>query len=313
MFGNTSYSQKWASALLLLGLALFYGITHVPVVTAQPELTPLTPSGRTRSALEGGNRITQVRFEQTSSALVPANCNPTGGSGGLQPGIHETNVAGVKAIVVVGKGYNPKNPSYLGFNLHGDGANYTAIRKANNAITKLANANGWVLVSPLAPNGKSWWQNPKGDQKQAFANVLDKMFAQYNVCRNIVFGTTGSGGSEFWTSQFFPAKGTQYPAHTVIACGGSGGPRDKINALGKDSGLVNRSTFYYVYGTKDKLAGGVQNSIKSYSGAGFDVRVKKLDGAGHCNKWKAQGLPTWHEWAATFWKDMAREQGVAVN
>ena len=149
--------------------------------------------------------------------------------------------------------------------------------------------------------------------KQAFANVLDKMFAQYNVCRNIVFGTTGSGGSEFWTSQFFPAKGSQYPAHTVIACGGSGGPRDKITSLGRIAELVNRSTFYYVYGTKDNLAGGIQSSIQSYSSAGFDVRVKKLEGAGHCNKWQDQNLPSWPDWTVTFWTSMAKEQGVAVN
>jgi hypothetical protein len=295
MFGNTLYSRKGASALLLLGLALFLVITHAPAVTAQPESQP------------------QIHFGLANPPLVPANCNRTGGSGGLQPGSHQTTVAGVKAIVVVGKGYTPKNPTYLGFYLHGDGAVYDGVQKSTSPINQFANRNGWIIVSPLAPNGQSWWENPKGDQKQAFANVLDKMFSQYNVCRHIVFGTTGSGGSEFWTRQFFPEKGGKYPAHTVIACGGNKGDSQKLSTLGKNSDVVARATFYYVYGTEDSLLSLILSSIKSYTSAGFDVRIKKLVGAGHCNKWRDQGLPTWPEWTVTYWTTMAKELGVAIN
>jgi hypothetical protein len=135
--------------------------------------------------------------------------------------------------------------------------------------------------------------------------VFDEMFAKYNLCRNIVFGTTGSGGSEFWTSQFFPEKGVQYPAHVVIACGGSDGPKSKINALGKNANTVARSRLYYVYGTADRLASGIRQSIQTYTGAGFHVKVKALEGAGHCNKWRSENLPTWHDWAATYWTEIA--------
>jgi hypothetical protein len=214
-------------------------------------------------------------------------------------------VAGLLAIVVVGRGYKASTPTYLGFNLHGDGGAYEMIQRSNNPLNELANERGWILVSPLAPNGKSWWSDPAGDHKQALAKVFEEMFAKYNLCRGIVFGTTGSGGSEFWTSQFFPTKGAQYPAHVIVACGGSGGSSSKINALGKNSNVVARSRFYYVYGTEDGLAPTIRRSIETYSNAGFFVKVKVLEGAGHCNKWRQQNLPTWHDWAATYWTELA--------
>jgi hypothetical protein len=269
--------------------------TPTPVPTGVPTNTP-TP--------------TQTPTPGTTPQPVPVSCNPTGGSGGLQPGTYHTTVAGLNAIVVVGKGYQPQNPTYLGFFIHGDGGLYRQIEKSSNPITQFANQHGWILVSPQAPNGSSWWANWQGDHLQALAGVLDQMFAKYNVCRNIVFGTTGSGGSEFWTSQFFPNKGGQYPAHTVIACGGSGGNATKLAALAKNPDTVARSTFHYVYGTADNLYPGILRSITSYRNAGFNVYTEEIQNAGHCNVWPNQGLPTWPEWTVTFWTQMAGRLGV---
>jgi hypothetical protein len=310
--------QKLA-ILLLLGFALFLITINVPVVMAQsrpsqinfeelqagPVLPPPFPALEF-TAVETTYLPIIIRNPQPANPPpVAAGCNPTGGSGGLQVGAHRTTVAGLTAVVVVGTGYNPQTPTYLGFNLHGDGANYSTIEKASNSLNKLANERGWILVSPLAPNGQSWWTDFVGDHKQALANVFEEMFTKYNLCRNIIFGTTGSGGSEFWTSQFFPEKGGQYPAHTVVACGGGSGSSQKLSTLGKNPDVVARSTFYYVYGTEDSLLPGILRSIQSYSQAGFRVRINEIQGAGHCNKWKDQGLPSWHDWTATYWKEMA--------
>jgi hypothetical protein len=327
------------TTLLVLSFALFLTIINTPLIMAQAQpaeaTLPTLPEGggqrllqaqRTYPSAKAGSQAALVQptsfpaLDFTAVATnylpiivrspqpanpVPAGCNPTKGSGGLKPGTYHTTVAGLTAVVVVGRGYNANTPTYLGFTIHGDGGAYEMIQRGNNPLNELADEWGWILVSPLAPNGKSWWSNPTGDHKQALANVLEEMFAKYNLCRGIVFGTTGSGGSEFWTSQFFPEKGGQYPAHMVIACGGSGGSSSKINALGKNPNVVARSRLYYVYGTEDRLASTIRRSIQTYTGAGFHVQVKVLEGAGHCNRWRQQDLPAWHDWAATYWTEIA--------
>lgn len=294
----------FAFTLLLVGVILT--LKAGPVSSAQAALESMPPEF-----------LAAIDFPapESTGQLLASDCNPTGGSGGLAPGRYATNVAGLKATVVVGKGYKQSTPTYLAFLLHGDGGKYQAYQKANNPITKFIDERNWIFVAPQSPNnGDSWWQNQKGNQVDAFARVLDTMFAQYNVCRNVVFGTSGSGGSEFWTSHFFPNKGGQYPAHMVIACGGSGGGgssnRQKIQALGKDGSVVARSSFYFVYGTKDKLAPMITDSIEIYRNSGFKVYVDKLEGAGHCNKWKDQGFPTWAEQAVIKWKDLAGQVGA---
>jgi hypothetical protein len=244
----------------------------------------------------------------------PAGCTPTGGAGGLAPGRYLTTVAGLNAAVVVPPGYNPARPTYLGFFIHGDGAVYDGFVKASNPVTQFVTARNWILVSPLSPNGQSWWANRVGDHNLALARVFDEMFARYNVCRNVVFGATGSGGSEFWTSYFFPAKGGTYPAHTVVACGGNDGhdslSRQQILTLGRNPNVVARSTFDFVYGTADRLVPGILQAIELYSRAGFDVPVEAIPQGGHCNKWKAEGRPTFHEQIRIHWGRMADELGV---
>ena len=243
-----------------------------------------------------------------------SDCGASGGSGGLAPGIYRTNVAGLDAIVVVGQGYSPNKATHLGFHIHGDGGDYDKFVKSGNPVTQFVNARGWILVSPLAPNGQSWWRDWIGDHNDKFAAVLDEMFAKYNVCRNRVFGSSGSGGSEFWTAYFFPEKGGQYPAHTVISCGGNDGHSSQANQqitnLGKNPTVVARSTFYYVYCTADNLLPTILQSIDKYRSAGFRVDVVALQGAGHCNKWEAQGFPTQSDQIVMRWTEIAARLGV---
>jgi hypothetical protein len=243
-------------------------------------------------------------------------CSPTGGSGGLPPGRYETKVAGLNATVVVGKGYDPQTPTYLGFFVHGDNGSWTKFQSSSNPVTEFVNQQGWVFVAPQSPNGgESWWENWNGDHNEALARVLDEMFAKYNVCRNILFGSTGSGGSVFWTGYFFPEKGGQYPTHIVIGCGGTYGhdstSRQQIIALGQNPTVVTRSSFEYVYGTEDYLYNITVASIEFYTHAGFHVYPYKLQGAGHCNEWSGQGLPSLSEQTAIHWANRAAELGVS--
>lgn len=250
-----------------------------------------------------------------NSQLAAPECNPSNGSGGLPPGRYQTTVAGLNAVVVVPQSYNPSRPAYLAFWIHGDGGAYQRYKKAGNPVTQFVEQHGWILFSPQSPNGgESWWRNWSGNHNDALAAAFNKMFSKYNVCRNVMFGSSGSGGSEFWTAYFFPAKGGQYPAHMVIGCGGNDGhdstSRNQVMALGRDPSVVARSTFYFVYGTEDRLVPGILDAIRLYRSAGFRVEVTAIQGAGHCNKWPDQGFPSLQDRIISGWRNMANRLGV---
>jgi hypothetical protein len=310
MSTKTFSSRKFFSIVFLLGIGLLFGLSYVPVVTAQPAQPPQVDFETVQPAVLRGD---VAGLKLAGPPALPGNCNPSKGSGGLKPGIHSTTVAGLKAIVVVGKGYNPSTTTYLGFYLHGDGGLYTQIQKAGNPITQFANAQSWIIVSPLAPNGKAWWSNWKGNHVQALAGVFNAMFAKYNVCRSVIFGTGGSGGAEFWSSQFFPAQGGAYPAHMVLACGGSSPAKAAVAAIAKLPGVLGRTTFQFVSGTKDRLHAGVVKAHNTYKSVGFDSRLKELVGLGHCNTWYTQKQTTWPQWTVIYWKEMANKAGVALK
>ena len=284
-------------------------------VSAPPSPAPVLAATLTPQVyLPFINRAAPTPTRTPTSSPV-AGCSPTGGSGGLSPGRYATTVAGLNATVVVGAGYNPHTPTYLGFYVHGDNGSWSKFQSASNPATQFVNQHGWIFVIPQSPNGgESWWTNWNGDHNAAFARVLDEMFAKYNVCRNIVFGASGSGGSEFWTSYFFPEKGGVYQAHMIICCGGNDGhnstTRQQIIALGKNPTVVARSSFEYVYGSDDALVPLITQSIEAYTSAGFHVTTDELPGAGHCNEWSGQGLPDTSDQIATRWARLASELGV---
>ncbi len=248
---------------------------------------------------------------------APVASNPTFGSGGLAPGNYVTTVAGLQASVVVSDNYDPQTPTYLSFHVHGDVSAWWVFgNKPNNDVTKFINDQGWIFVAPESPNGgQSWWDNENGDHRQALADVLDEMFASYNVCRDTVIGSAGSGGSEFWTRMFFPRKGGQYPAHMLINCGGNdvnGNAADlqRVQEFGDDPAINARTSLYFLYGSEDSLVPLIEQSIDMYTEAGFDVTVDKLEGAGHCNKWKDEGLPTYYEQITLKWTIIKDKLGI---
>jgi hypothetical protein len=275
-----------------------------PAIAPQPQLA------LTEADLNYKSYLPTVRNELS-------NCEPTGGSGGLAPGSHRTTIAGLNAVVVVGDGYNPQIPTYLGFHIHGDSGNIYQFEKETHVVNQFIRSNGWIFVAPESPNGgQSWWSNKVGDHNALFAAVMDHMFSRYNVCRYTVFGSMGSGGSEFWTAQFFPFEGEHYPAHSVVSCGGNDGnsaARNNVRNMGRNPHIVEHSTFFYVYGTEDRLFDLIQQSIELYSSAGFNVRIDEIQGAGHCDKWKKAGLPTQMDQIVAKWTILAGDLNVDVH
>ena len=91
----------------------------------------------------------QSRVVRLASQVAPeVTCNPTGGSGGLGAGTHDTTIAGQPATVIVGAGYTPAKPTYLALYLHGDEGGYNFHTSSFNEINQFINNNNWVYVAP---------------------------------------------------------------------------------------------------------------------------------------------------------------------
>ncbi len=253
-------------------------------------------------------------------------CEPSGGSGGLSAGTSTvTTIEGLNVDILVGDGYDPSEPTYLGFFLHGDGGVYTRFfgKGKNDPLVKFVNDNNWVAISPQAPLGTDgqniWWNEDNWavgvNYVDKFTDLLDTMFDDYNLCRNIIFGSGGSGGPEFMTRLFVPQKGAEYPTHTVLGCGGGQGEgksaiRDSVVALGQNSDAINRSTMAFVYGTEDYLYNSVLGGSGLYQYGGFHVIDNLMVDAGHCNEWTAAGLPSLSEQIVIHWQLILEDLGL---
>jgi hypothetical protein len=229
----------------------------------------------------------------------------------LAAGVYSTTVAGLKAVVIVGPNYNPQTPTYLGFFVHGDGGNYYRFTDPKDALTQFIQQHSWILVSPQSPNGSKWWtQYWEANYVPQMRAVMVEMFAKYNLCRNIIFGAGVSGGSEFIANYFFPEAGADYPAHYVLNCGGDvwlSDEEQRIYALGKQPNIVARSSFTFVYGTKDYLYNTILRAIRIYTAANLRVTVDETVGMGHCDTWYAEGHPPADEKNSEYWDKIARE------
>jgi hypothetical protein len=248
---------------------------------------------------------------RSPAAPAPTGCNPTGGSGGLNPGTYETTVAGLNAILIVGQGYDPSKPTYLSFYLHGNSGGYIWFKSLSNPVNKFVNQHNWIFVLPRSPQGTSWSKDWNQSLNEAFIKVLEEMFAKYNVCRDILIGSSISGGAIFWTGYFFPEEGNKYPAHVSILCGGfaahNTASRQKVMDLGRDPDVVAKSTFDYTYGDADYLYNYIVQSVQLYSDAGFKVKTLVLPGAGHCDEWIGQGFPSIFAQITEDWEERIQE------
>jgi hypothetical protein len=248
-----------------------------------------------------------AEFEPTNALFLPAiqasrlpdepytlRCNPSGGTGGLPPGVHLTQVAGLEALVIVGRGYDPSRPTFLSFYLHGDGGNYRT--PEHGPVRQFVEEQGWVLVSPLRPSpfivrppgGAPHRWNPDGVlNSERLAAVFEEMFAHYNLCRDVLLGSGASGGSVFWDQYFFPLKGDVYPAFFSFTCGGidPSGPwyrGQMLERVRSYDAIKARSRFHYRIGTADFLFGPAQAGAAAHTNAGFDTIFEPLEGVGHC-------------------------------
>ena len=247
-------------------------------------------SPESRSITVQNANLTQLDFTATYTPPT-LQCNPSGGSGGLAPGTYNTTIAGRPTTIIVGNGYDPQTPTYLAFYLHGDEGGYNAHQDDDNNLNEFITEKGWIYVAPQAPATSSatyrWYETPE-ENMTLLSTVLDEMLAKYNVCRDILFGASISGGSYFYDSSFFPSKGSTYPAFMNLHCGASGLTSNglaanQVRALAQNPNIVARSQFHYTAGTRDFLYSNVLDSYNFYRSAGFTTLKDDLVGAGHCD------------------------------
>ncbi len=290
--------------------------TVPPSATPTPTSTPTataTPSPTETGTATLTPTITLTPTPASTATRHPTafQCNPTNGSGGLAAGHHNgLTVAGLNATVVVGPNYTPDRPTRLAFFLHGDGGIYDRFSNPNQPMRAFVEEHDWILVSPQAPNGLYWWTEWQVDHRDSFEAVLEAMFAEYNICRNQLFGSGVSGGSAFWASGFFPYRGGEYQAHMVLNCAGWMQPYWRITQFGQDAEIVARSSFAYVYGSEDYLAPDIDIGVQTYQDAGFRVTVNRMEGAEHCHHWYENGEMTASEHTVFYWTQFAQELGI---
>ena len=235
-------------------------------------------------------------FSKSLPRSQALGCNPTGGSGGLPVGTHDVVLAGRPATIIVGQGYDPATPTYLAYYLHGDEGGYNFHTSPFNVVNQFINANRWIYVAPQAPpdptNAAVFpWDGRNGGSISGNAaqvrDVLDDMFAKYNVCRDILFGAGVSGGSWFYDAYFFPHNGVQYPAFFNLNCGASGINDtwfwyQSLVVVSNNAEAKARSEMKYTIGTNDFLYNNALVSVPTYTSLGFSVSTEYLQDVGHC-------------------------------
>lgn len=223
----------------------------------------------------------------------PLNCNPSLGSGGLNPGHHEIIIDGQPVWIYISESYVGDRPTFLAFYLHGDEGGY------RNPPSLDGDYYDWIYVSPQAPaieDGYHPWNSfsdlsRREKNGQLIVNTFEYVYEHYNVCQNILFGSSISGGSVFLDLYFLPTYGDEYPAFINVNCGGSGIENhpfysdlyDKAFSIAQNPDLMSRTELRYTIGTQDFLLDQTQRSIATYESLGFEVSKDIRDGAGHCS------------------------------
>ena len=254
-----------------------------------------------------------ILITQFDAASAQANvsdrtiyCNPSGGSGGLASGTYsDTTLFGQPVVIIVSENYDPSTPTLLAFYLHGDGGGYQFYSQDGRPLNNLIRDNGWIYVAPQATelnDGYYPWystgvsSNSAGNagieaNAQFFENVLEDMFAKYNICKNILLGHSASGGSWFYDAYFVPTRGDEYPAFMNLACGSSGISSswaafpfyDNLNNFKDDATIQNRTQMHYTIGDQDFLFDEAERAVPHYDGLGFDVTTDFMEDVTHCN------------------------------
>ncbi len=165
--------------------------------------------------------------------------------------------------------------------LHGSSASsYAEFAEANAPV---AQRNGLMSVSVLAPNGQGWNES---DGTQA-ARYLDELiegtlFKQYNIDKRKIFFHGQSSGSGFLSSHFVALYGKNFGGGALMLCGASQ-PEAQVAVTDE---MKRGFRLYYDLTTDDGIwTDRLVPSIQAYRGAGLQVESTsegQQKPGGHC-------------------------------
>lgn len=180
---------------------------------------------------------------------------------------------------------------------HGDGAyEFTHPRTpyvmgGPHGVKALANAQGYIVVSALAPDTVgtvTWWENGAANADY-MADLITHLTAEYDIDTTDVVLAGFSGGAQFTTQYFLPAHSQMLSGGGSIVFGGGGAPIPSQQQPWNNS---LKSTFFMHWATGlldtaenspenyDAL-GYAQAGAAAYDAAGFDTSVNWIPGEGH--------------------------------
>src|SRR5439155_1707611 len=84
---------------------------------------------------------------------------------------------------------------------------------------------------------------------------------------------------------FFPKQGATYPTYMNLNCGAAQAVsigEDKLKVLAGQPNVQQYTAIKYTYGTKDFLYSSIQESIRIYRQAGFNITIEELPNIEHC-------------------------------
>lgn len=268
------------------------GTSGQPLATPDPNVPTITP---TPSPTPRPTRLPGAAI----------NCNPTNGSGGQQPGTYDITIAGNPVTLIVGDGYDPSRPTYLSFYLHGDEGGYDYAQSSFSPINQFVTDNGWIYVAPQADAVSDsyypWHSDGIGVDNnvgveantQLIIDTFSYVYNNFNVCRDLLFGGSASGGSWYFDTYFYAEHGATYPAFMNLGCGSGGmstnsywsntGYYDDVAALADNPDIMARTEFNYTIGTADFLFPNAQTSANTYMALGYSVLTDYRDGISHCD------------------------------
>lgn len=205
----------------------------------------------------------------------------TKGTGGRTGAYDGTFGQGGQFKMVVPADASTKAYGLLVF-LHGSTAsNYAEFAQRNQAV---AERNGLMSVSVLAPNGQGW-NETDGTQNARYLDDLieGKLFKEYNIDKRKIFFHGQSSGSGFLSSHFVALYGKNFGGGALMLCGASK-PEPQV-AVTDD--MKQHFRLYYDLTTNDGIwTDQLVPAIQGYRAAGLTVESTSEGNnqkpGGHC-------------------------------
>jgi predicted esterase len=209
------------------------------------------------------------------------NAYETKGSGG-QTGAYDGTFGqgGRFKMVAASDNSATKSHGLLVF-LHGSTAsNYAEFAQAN---AQVAQQNGLMSVSVLAPNGQGWNETDGREAAKYLDDLIEgKLFKEYNIDRRKIFFHGQSSGAGFLSSHFVAMYGKNFGGGALMLCGAS---RPEVNVEVNDA-MKAGFRLYYDLTTNDEIwTDRLVPSIEAYRAAGLKVESTsegQQKPGGHC-------------------------------